>query len=92
MTLLEFLSTRVWSDDIGKIIPDAKWEHEPTTPKGYVYCGLLFIEEVQQHWPANSRAQGRWHLLIGREDWITDDLDILEKKLYHFAVDEGYNV
>ena len=92
MTFSEFLSTRVWCNDISEKIPDAKWEHEPATPKGYVYCGLLFIEEVQQHWPTLSRNQVRWHLMIGRQEWITDNLTFVERKLYEFAVDEGYTV
>lgn len=89
MTFAEFQTTRVWCDDLGAKLQDAHWEGEPDG-KGNVYLDCLFIEQVQPHWPEASRALGKWHLLIGRADWISDDLEMLERKLYQFALDEGY--
>jgi hypothetical protein len=43
---------------------------------------------VQPHWPDAAKARGKWHLLIARDEWITDDLD--ERKLYDWAASEGY--
>ena len=44
----------------------------------------------ETHWPEAAKARGKWHLLIGRDEWITDDLETLERKLYDWAASEGY--
>jgi len=74
---------------IGAAIADARWEGEPPA-KGNLYLGELYIEEVQPHWPDAAKARGKWHLLIARDEWITDDLETLERKLYDWAASEGY--
>ena len=89
MTFEEFQATRHYSEDIGAAIADARWEHEPPA-KGYLYLDVLYIEEVQPHWPDAAKARGKWHLLIARDEWITDDLETLERKLYDWAASEGY--
>ena len=63
--------------------------------KGYLYLGGLisanvFRCEVQPHWPEAAKAREKWHLLIGRNEWITDDLEMLERQLYDWAASEGY--
>lgn len=90
MTFEEFQATRRRCDDIGAVIKDAHWEQEPA--KGNLYLDdeyPLYIEETQPHWPEEAKAQGRWYLIIGRSEWITDDLATLERKLYEFAGSEG---
>ena len=59
---------------------------------GYIFNvnWLLYIEEVQPHWPDAAKARGKWYLLIARDEWITDDLETLERKLYDWAASEGY--
>jgi hypothetical protein len=89
LTFEQFQATRRYSEDIGAAIADARWEGEPPA-KGYLYLDLLYIEEVQPHWPDAAKARGKWHLLIGRDEWITDDLETLERKLYDWAASEGY--
>jgi len=89
ITFEQFVATRTWHDDLGAALSDARWHGEPAA-RGYTYLDALYIEEVQPHWPADARQRGRWHLLIGRDDWITDNLETLERRLYAFATSEGY--
>jgi hypothetical protein len=89
MTFAEFQATRRYCADLGEAIADARWQGEPPA-KGNLYLDALYIEEVQAHWPDEAKAQGKWHLLIGRDEWISDDLTMLEKHLYDFAMEEGY--
>lgn len=89
MTVDEFVATRVWCDDLGTKLSDARWEGEPKA-RGWLYLDALYIEEVQDHWPAEAKAKGKWHLLIGRDEEITNDLPVLEKQLLQFAKSEGY--
>ena len=89
MTFEQFQATREHSDDLGAVLSDARWEDEPSA-KGNLYLGALYIEQVQDHWPEAARKAGKWHLLIGRDESIMDDLESLERKLYEFAVSEGY--
>ncbi len=89
MTFEQFRASRRYCEDIGTAISDARWESEPPA-KGYLYLDVLYIEEAQPHWPASAKAQGKWYLLIGRNEWITDDLGALEHKLYDWAESEGY--
>jgi hypothetical protein len=90
MTFEQFQGSRMPCDDLGKVLADARWEGDPVPAKGLLYLGALFIEEVQPHWPAEARQRGKWHLLIGRDEYITDDLTTLERHLYQFAESEGY--
>ena len=89
MTFEQFQATRKWCDDLGAALADARWEGEPAA-RGNLYLDVLCIEQVQDHWPAAARARGRWHLLIGRDEQISDDLESLERRLYEFARSEGY--
>jgi hypothetical protein len=89
MTFEQFQASRRYSEDIGTAISDARWEGDPPA-KGYLYLDGLYIEEVQPHWPEAAKARGKWYLLIDRDDWITDDLGTLERKLYDWAASEGY--
>ena len=70
MTDLEqFQASKVWSDDLGAMLADCVWQGEPPA-KGWVYLDALYIEAVQEHWPAEAREAGQWHLIIGREESI----------------------
>lgn len=86
-----FHDSASWCDDLGARLCDASWDDEvPHKGVGNVYIDALFIERVQDHWPENVRCLGAWHLLIGRESWTSDDLNALERRLYEYAVSEGY--
>jgi hypothetical protein len=90
MTFEQFQATRRECDDIGAVIPDARWDDEPVA-KGFTYLGdKLYIEKVQPHWPDAAKAQGKYHLLIERDEWISNDLEMLECELYGWAKSAGY--
>lgn len=89
MTFEEFQATRKFHLDLSKVIEDARWEGEqPAT--GFVYLNQLYIEMVSDHWPESARAQGSLYLLLGRDEWISNDLTALEQRLYHWACEEEY--
>ena len=89
MTLEEFVRTRRWSDDLGTALDEARWNGEPKAT-GYLYLDVLYIDAVQDHWPEHAKADGKWHLLLDRNEWITDDLRLLEGKLWEYAKEQGY--
>jgi hypothetical protein len=89
MTFEQFQATKQWSDDLSVQIPDLRQDTGPQ-PKGNVYLGCLYIEYVASHWPTEAKAQGEWYLILSNQEWITDDLTALERKLYDWAVSEGY--
>jgi hypothetical protein len=89
MTFEQFQSTRTPCDDLGKVLADAQWEGEPAA-KSLLYLGVLYIDQVMPHWPEQARQQGKWHLLLNRSEYISDDLESLERELYQFALAEGY--
>lgn len=90
MTFEQFQATRRHCDDLGEALQDAGWAGEPSPASGNLYLGCLYIDEVKPHWPEKARAQGKWHLLIERSEWISNDLESLERRLYEFAVAEGF--
>jgi hypothetical protein len=89
MTLEQFVATKKWCTDLGETLNDAMWDGEPEAT-GWLYMGSLYIDEVQPHWPNDARQQGQWHLILEREEWITNDLPDLERRLYEFARSAGY--
>jgi hypothetical protein len=89
VTFEQFQATRTWSDDLSVQIPDVRVDTEPQA-KGNVYLGCLYIERIQPDWPDCTKAEGNWYLLLNNAEWITYDLTLLERKLYDWAVSEGY--
>jgi hypothetical protein len=89
MTFEEFQATRRWSDDLADAVRSKNWETEGT-PKGYLYLDGLYIDHVEPHWPETARKNGEWHLLLNRDEWISNDLTALERRLYDWAVSEAY--
>ena len=90
MTFEQFQATRTDCDDLGAVLSDGFWDDAEKPAKGFIYLGCLFIEKVQDHWPDASKAEGKYHLIIERSEWITDDLESLERRLYAFADSDGY--
>lgn len=90
MTFEQFQSTRQWSTDLATAIGSENWETNGT-PKGNLYLGCLYIDHVESHWPQIARDAGEWHLLLGRNEWITNNLVTLERRLYDWAISEGYD-
>lgn len=90
MTFEQFQATRKPCADLGAFLSDARWEDEPTPATGFIYCDALYIEDVAEHWPPASKEKGRYHLIIGRMEWMDFELEPLERHLYEFAVSEGF--
>lgn len=61
----------------------------PVIP-GLIYHGALTIQGADL-WPPELRKwqSGRWYLQIGRSEYLSDDLEELERVLYEWAKDEG---
>ena len=92
-TFEEFQATRTWCENLAAAIGTANWADDANvTPKGNLYLNCLFIEAVQPHWPAATRAAGAWYLLIANMEWISNDLTALEQRLYDWAICEGYTL
>jgi hypothetical protein len=89
MTFEQFVATKRWSEDLAKDVSSDNWETEGT-PKGYLYLDCLYIDRVEPHWPEAARAEGKWHLLLERDEFITDDLPALERRLYKYAGTAGF--
>ena len=89
MTFERFQATKKDCSDLGAALNDSMWDGEPPA-EGLIYLDALYIEKVSPHWPESARNQGKWHLIINRDEWISDDLTTLEHKLYDFAVSEGF--
>jgi hypothetical protein len=88
MTFEQFQASKTECPNLGERLDDARWEDEPTPASGLVYAGDLYIERVADHWPAKARTEGKWYLILCNEEYISDDLENLERKLYAFAKGE----
>jgi hypothetical protein len=86
----EFQVNKAWCDDLGKALSDARWEDTAAPAIGWLYLDALYIEAVQPWWPEAAREQGKWYLVLGRAEWISDSLEELERRLYEWACREGY--
>lgn len=79
-----FQMTRRYCDDLGTALSDSMWDENGHKGIGFLYGGL-FIEITQDWWPDEAKAQGRYHLLIERDERISNDLESLERDLFEFA-------
>jgi hypothetical protein len=86
MTFEQFQATRRFEPDLDAVLNDVLLRGQP----GYVYLDALYIEQITDAWPAETRARGAFHLLIERDEWVSGDLYDLERRLYEFALAEGY--
>lgn len=77
MTFEQFQATGFDCADLGAHISEDSLENVP----GRVYLDCLYIERL---------ASGQWNLLLERDEWQSDTLEPLERKLYAFARSEGY--
>jgi hypothetical protein len=90
MTFEQFQATRKESNDLGRDTEDCMWDNEPKA-SGLLYLGKLFIENVEDWWPQRAKDMGKYHLLLGRDEWVSDDLESLERELYDWAMSAGYD-
>ena len=82
MTFQEFQQTRRPYDDIGAAIQSDMGAPVPVT--GFLYDGL-YISTRQDWWSEEAKARGAYHLILERDEYISDDLELLERKLYEWA-------
>lgn len=75
MTFEEFQATRHHTDDIGR---DADFDLGEIQ-SGYLYESDLHIFDM---------PDGRFLLVIGREEWISETLEPLERRLWEWSEDE----
>ncbi len=87
MTFEQFQATRTHCDDICKAL---NFDLGGENPEGNLYLGVLYIEHVNEAWPEEVQRDGQWHLLLGRDEWVTDDLEELELRLYDWQAFEAY--
>lgn len=73
-TFKEFQASGRYVEDVSTAAKDTD-EVRP----GRVYMRDLCIES------SNGSARGEWLLVLERGDYISDDLDMLERMLYDFA-------
>ena len=90
MTFEQFLSTRRPCADLSKVADLGFPNDDGRAYPGNRYLGLLYIEQVTPEWPPAAQREGRWHLLIERDEYITDNLASLEQRLYEWALGSGY--
>jgi hypothetical protein len=89
MTFAQFRQTGRDCQNIGEAIG----EETLLGVSGRLYCDDLSIEDTQS-WKSNSTnlEEGRWYLLIGRDEYRSDNLEELERYLYRFAIENEYTV
>jgi hypothetical protein len=95
VTFEQFQATRKECDDLTKVAAygDLYGELEAgKIPKGFTYFDSLCIEIVQPWWPDEARARGKYYLILSNEEYISDDLAELERKLYEWAEHESFMV
>ncbi len=85
-----FQGTREACADIGAVISADMGREKPVS--GNLYLGTFYIEAVDSDWfdSATALARGKWYLILERDELISDDLEMLERKLYEFAVASGH--
>ena len=90
MTFEQFQTTRTEASDLANAVPDTFIDEDGALPQpGFVYLDVFYIERVTKDWPSAAQ-RGAYHLLICNQEWITDDLQSLEERLYDYAQSEGY--
>jgi len=84
MTFEQFQDTRRYTDNLGEDVGNPSLGS--TTP-GITYLhNLLYIEAVTDRWSTRAQQEGRYYLCIESEEWISHDLEALERHLYEYAV------
>lgn len=52
--------------------------------------GIIESEWDYLHIEIINHKKGKYFLNIERSDWVSDNLELLELKLYEFSIDAGY--
>jgi len=87
MTFEEMVAGRRETDDVS--LAERYGDDSPETPDaGFIYPSGLYVSRVGPHWNEEARLAGSFHLLIGNQEWIDDDLAYLERILWRCYEDE----
>lgn len=85
MTFEQFQASKVWYDDLNAADLGIDFSgEEGQLESGFLYAGHCYITKIAQ-----GEFAGQYDLLIERDEWITPDLEALEKRLYRWAIDAG---
>lgn len=88
MTFEQFQASRRHTSDLEADLNMSIYDDPAIKCPGLIYSGNLFIEERCANWTEEAQKGGRYFLMIGRSDWLTDDLNLLERTLYEFGTSE----
>jgi hypothetical protein len=72
--------------DLGVPTRDEACEGKP----GLTYLDVLCIETRTDAWRGHPAEPYEYLLVVGREEYLSNDLPELEQRLYEFAQSEGY--
>jgi hypothetical protein len=90
MTFVEFQATRVEVSDLAPVLERIGMDSDGYEGEaGLVYIDALYINSNSPGWAEPARSY-KYLLHISNNEWLSDDLETLERKLYEFALDEGY--
>ena len=85
MTFAEFQATRREVPHLGDVINETFVNKTP----GFVYLDRLYIEKQAAWWPEHLKAEGLFYLRIGNVEYVTNESELLECRLYVWAADAG---
>jgi hypothetical protein len=85
MTIEQFQATRKLVPDLGTSTDNEALDGRP----GYLYEGALCIETHCADWAGSPADTYQFFLVIGNQEWLSNDLSELEARLYEYAVSEG---
>jgi hypothetical protein len=84
VTLDQFIATGTDVADLSEVDPDA-----PEGTAGRIYLGCLWLEDTRTWKDDRNPGAGRWHTMIDRSEYRSDDIRVIEGVLYRFAQSEG---
>lgn len=78
LTFTEFQATKTYCPDLGIEFQDSAL----MGVSGFVYAGFCYVE---------VRPEGGFYLIVGRDEWVSNDLATLERHVYdeHYIWEAG---
>jgi hypothetical protein len=90
LTLDQFIATKkstTWEEAAEILSIDKNYT---TAPRALVYTDNFYIEDFNyKDFEHDNGMRGQYYLILGRDDWISDDLPYLEGLLYGYYVEEN---
>lgn len=87
MTFKEFQATGRDCDDLAAATASDFGDEGKL--RGRLYLDSLYIDDTDS-WDGGVHPLGRWHLLLERDEWFSNDLAKLELRLYRWALRDGH--